>query len=100
MREVCLAGEVVEGSLVGAGGGSARGGGGSAEVVELGQAGAEQVVVGAGEEQGVLEAGVGDVVPDIQRYTETFRFLQAAALGPKESRDMLTMAALELDSRS
>jgi len=37
---------------------------------------------------------------DIQRYTETFRFLQAAALGPKESRDMLRAAAYELDPRS
>ncbi len=39
-------------------------------------------------------------VTDIQRYTEMFRFLQAAALGPKESRDMLMTAAHELDSRS
>jgi hypothetical protein len=39
-------------------------------------------------------------VTDIQRYTQTFRFLQAAALGPKESRDMLMAAAHELDPRS
>lgn len=39
-------------------------------------------------------------VTDIQRYAETFRFVQAAALGPKESRDMLMAAAQELDSRS
>ena len=33
---------------------------------------------------------------DVTWYTEAFRFLQAAALGPKESRDMLMAAAHEL----
>jgi len=37
---------------------------------------------------------------DIQRYADTFRFVLAAALGPKESRDMLMTAAQELDTRS
>jgi transcriptional regulator with XRE-family HTH domain len=35
---------------------------------------------------------------DVQRYAGMFRFVQAAALGPKESRDMLIAAAQELDS--
>ena len=39
-------------------------------------------------------------VTDIERYAETFRFVLAAALGPKESRDMLIVAAQELESRS
>jgi hypothetical protein len=37
-------------------------------------------------------------VTDVQRYAGMFRFVQAAALGPKESRDMLQAAAQELDS--
>jgi transcriptional regulator with XRE-family HTH domain len=36
-------------------------------------------------------------VTDVQRYAGMFRFVQAAALGPKESRDMLQAAAQELD---
>ena len=60
--EVGLAGEVVVGGLVGAGGGAQPGGRGRAGVGELGQAGAEQVVVGVGEQQRVVQAGVGDLV--------------------------------------
>ncbi len=37
-------------------------------------------------------------ISDVQRYAGMFRFVQAAALGPKESRDMLIAAAHELDS--
>ena len=37
-------------------------------------------------------------ITDVQRYAGMFRFVQAAALGPKESRDMLIAAAHELDS--
>ena len=33
---------------------------------------------------------------DVTWYAEAFRFMQAAALGPKESRDMLMAAAHEL----
>jgi transcriptional regulator with XRE-family HTH domain len=36
---------------------------------------------------------------DVQHYAEAFRFVQAAALGPKESRDMLVAAAQGLGSR-
>lgn len=39
-------------------------------------------------------------VTDIDRYAETFRFVLAAALGPKESRDILMAAAQKLESRS
>jgi len=35
---------------------------------------------------------------DVQRYAEMFRFVLAAALGPKESRDMLLAAAQRLNS--
>ena len=59
---MCLACEVVEGGLVGAGGGAQPGWRGRAGVGELGQAGAEQVVVGVGEQQGFVESGVGDLV--------------------------------------
>jgi hypothetical protein len=45
--------------LVGAAGGCQWMGGG---IGELSQAGAEQTVVGAGEEEGVVEAGVGELV--------------------------------------
>lgn len=38
-------------------------------------------------------------VVDVQRYAEAFRFVQAAALGPRESRGMLVAAAQGLDSR-
>ena len=37
-------------------------------------------------------------ITDVQRYAGMFQFVQAAALGPKESRDMLIAAAHELDS--
>jgi hypothetical protein len=37
-------------------------------------------------------------ITDVQRYAGMFRFVQAAALGPKESRDMLIAAAHDLDS--
>jgi transcriptional regulator with XRE-family HTH domain len=37
-------------------------------------------------------------ITDVQRYAGMFRFVQAAALGPRESRDMLVTAAQELDS--
>lgn len=36
---------------------------------------------------------------DIQQYAAAFRSVQAAALGPRESRDMLNAAASELESR-
>jgi transcriptional regulator with XRE-family HTH domain len=39
-------------------------------------------------------------ITDIQLYAETFRFVLAAALGPKESRDMLMAAADDLDPGS
>ena len=60
--EVGLAGEVVVGGLVGAGGGAEPRGRGRAGVGELGQAWAEQVGVGVGEQQRVVQAGVGDLV--------------------------------------
>src|SRR5258705_2022156 len=60
--EVGLAGEVVVGGLVGPGGGAQPGRRGRAGVGELGQAGAEQVVVGVGEQQRVVQSGVGDLV--------------------------------------
>ena len=60
--QVCLVGEVVEGGLVGAGGGAQPGGLRWAGVADLGEAGAEQVVVGVGEQQRVLQPGVGDGV--------------------------------------
>ena len=37
---------------------------------------------------------------DVAWYAEAFRFVQAAALGPKETRDMLMAAADQLDSRA
>jgi len=55
-------GEVVEGGLVCAGCGAQPGGGGRVWVGELGQPGAQQVIVGVGEEQGVVQSGVGDLV--------------------------------------
>ena len=60
--QVCVAGQVVEGRLVGAGRCPQRGWPRRAGVGEFGQSGAEQVVVGVGEQQGVLEADVGDLV--------------------------------------
>jgi len=36
-------------------------------------------------------------ITDVQRYAVMFRFVQAAALGPKESRDMLIAATHDLD---
>ena len=60
--EVGLAGEVVAGGLVGAGGCAQLGGRGRAGVGGLGQAGAEQVVVRVGEQQRVVQSGVGDLV--------------------------------------
>src|SRR5579863_1156843 len=60
--EVGLAGQVVVGGLVGAGGGAQPGWRGRAGVGDLGQAWAEQVVVSAGEQQRVVQAGVGDLV--------------------------------------
>ena len=57
-----LAGEVVVGGLVGAGGCAQLGGRGRAGVGGLGQAGAEQVVVCVGEQQRVVQSGVGDLV--------------------------------------
>src|SRR5262249_51227491 len=55
----CL-GEVGEGGFVGSGGGAEFGGCGRA--VKLGQASAREPVVGAGEEQGVAQAVVGDLI--------------------------------------
>jgi hypothetical protein len=52
-------GEVVEGGVVGVGCGAESGGGGW---VGVGEAGAQEVVVGVSEEQGVLHSGVGDLV--------------------------------------
>src|SRR6516165_8237293 len=60
--EVGVAGVVVVGGLVGAGGGAQPGGCGRAGVGGQGQAGAEQVVMGVGEQQRVVQAGVGDLV--------------------------------------
>ena len=37
---------------------------------------------------------------DVAWYAETFRFVQAAALGPKETRDMLVAAADHLELRA
>ena len=59
---MCVAGEVAEGCLVGAGGCAQRGWSGWAGVGEFGQPGAQEMVVGVGEEQGVADPGVGDLV--------------------------------------
>ena len=59
-----LPGEVVDGGLVGAVGGAQRGGCGRAGVGELGQAGAQEPVVDAGEEAGGAQPGVGDLVAE------------------------------------
>ena len=61
-REVGVAGEVVEGPPVGAVGGPQWGWGWRVGVGDFGEPGAQQVVVGVGEQQGVLEPGVGDLV--------------------------------------
>jgi hypothetical protein len=55
-------GEVVEGDLVGAGRLAERGRLGWTRVAGLSEAGSEQVVVGVGEQQRVLQPGVGDTV--------------------------------------
>jgi hypothetical protein len=55
-------GEVVEGALVGAVGGAQPRWCRWVGVGDLGQAGAQEMVVGVGEQQGVLQAGVGDLV--------------------------------------
>jgi hypothetical protein len=60
--EVGVAGEVVEGGLVGAVGGPQPGRGGRVRVGDLGEPGAQEMVVGVGEQQRVLEPGVGDLV--------------------------------------
>ena len=57
-----LMGEVVEGDLVGAGRLAERGRLGWTRVAGLSEAGSEQVVVGVGEQQRVLQPGVGDTV--------------------------------------
>src|SRR5215213_6044486 len=61
-REVGVVGEVVEGGLVGAVGGPKPGRERRVRVGDLGEPGAQQVVVGVGEQQCVLEPGVGDLV--------------------------------------
>ena len=60
--EVGVVGEVGEGSSVGAVGVAQPGRRGRVRVGDLGEAGAQHVVVGVGGQQGVLEAEVGDVV--------------------------------------
>ena len=60
--ESSLLGEFVEGGLVGAGGVVQLGFSWWARVADLGESGAEQVVVGVGEQQRVLQPGVGDGV--------------------------------------
>jgi hypothetical protein len=55
-------GEVVEGGLVGAVGGPQPGWGGRVRVGDLGEPGAQEMVVGVGEQQRVAESGVGDLV--------------------------------------
>ena len=62
-----LAGEVVEGGVVGAGGCPQPGGGWRAGVGELGQAGDQQALGEPGEEQGLAEAGWGDLVAEAVR---------------------------------
>ena len=60
--EASLLGEFVEGGLVGAGGVVQLGFSWWARVADLGESGAEQVVVGVGEQQRVLQPGAGDGV--------------------------------------
>ena len=60
-REVGVVGEVVEGGLVGAVGGAQPGWAGRVGVGDLGEAGAQEVVVGVGEQQRVAEPSVGDL---------------------------------------
>ena len=55
-------GEVVEGGLVGAVGGAQPGWGGRVRVGDLGEPGAQEMVVGVGEQQRLPEPGVGDLV--------------------------------------
>jgi len=57
-----VVGEFVEGGLVGAGGRAQLRWPGWAWVDEFGQRGSQEVVVGVGEEQRVLQSGVGDLV--------------------------------------
>ena len=60
--ESSLLGEFVDGGLVCAGGVVQLGFSWWAGVADLGESGAEQVVVGVGEQQRVLQPGVGDGV--------------------------------------
>src|SRR6202022_575647 len=60
--ESSLLGEFVEGGLVGAGGVVQLGFSWWAGVADLGESGPEQVVVGVGEQQRVLQSGAGDGV--------------------------------------
>ena len=60
--EVGVAGEVVEGGLVGAVSDAQPGRGRRVGVGELGESGAQEVVVGVGEQQRVRQSGGGDLV--------------------------------------
>ena len=63
LRELCCGGEVVEGGAVGpVTAARSLDGGGWVGVGELGEPGAQQVVVGVGEQQRGVQAGVGDLV--------------------------------------
>jgi hypothetical protein len=55
-------GELAEGSLVVVGNGAQPGRRGWVWVGEFGQPGAQKMIVSVGEEQGVLQPGVGDLV--------------------------------------
>ena len=60
--ESCLAGEVVDGVAVGAVGGAQRCGDGRGVAGEFTESGTQEPGVQAGEEQGVAQPGVGDLV--------------------------------------
>lgn len=59
-----LAGEVVKGAVVGAGGGTQRGGCWRAGVGELGLAGDQQMLGEPGEEECLADSGPGDLVAE------------------------------------
>ena len=59
-----MAGEVVEGGVVGAGGCPQPGGGWRAGVGEFGHAGDQQALGEPGEEEGLPDAGDGDLVAE------------------------------------